>query len=147
MQLLVIVLAPTRPQQLGVAHYCADVTPSLCAAWSLQVGPAAFHVHLKPHTDKAPAQASAGTHAISPAGQGPGLQVFPGSFPDIDCVSTISAGLIACHRQDGPAAAQWMHCTMHLVSAFIHASHGILVQVYMCGRCLSVIKVPTVSAG
>jgi hypothetical protein len=31
-------------------------------------------------------QQHAGT--ISPAGQGPGLQVFPGSVPDVDCVST-----------------------------------------------------------
>lgn len=52
--------------------------------WLLQVGPSAFKLHLKPHTPDAPRQQA---HTISPAGQGLGLQVFPGSMPDVDCVS------------------------------------------------------------
>jgi hypothetical protein len=50
----------------------------------LQVGPAVFRLHLKPHSPDAPRQSAI---ANSHAGQGPGLQVFPGSVPDMDCVS------------------------------------------------------------
>jgi hypothetical protein len=50
----------------------------------LQVGPAAFRLHLKPHDPDAAKQSA---KAISPAGQGPGLQVFPGSYPAVDLVS------------------------------------------------------------
>jgi hypothetical protein len=35
-----------------------------------------------PHEPGAP---RIGSKAISPAGQGPGLQVFPGSYPAVDC--------------------------------------------------------------
>lgn len=55
----------------------------------MQVGPAAFCLHLQHHTPACgtPRQSA---KAISRAGQGPGLQVFPGSIPDVDCVSTRS---------------------------------------------------------
>lgn len=51
----------------------------------LQVGPAACHLHLKPAQPRH--SKTYLTTSVSPAGQGPGLQVFPSSMPDIDCVS------------------------------------------------------------
>lgn len=55
-----------------------------CANFVLQVASTVFYLHLQPHTkdDRQP-----GAKRVSPAGQGPGLQVLPGSAPDVDCVS------------------------------------------------------------
>jgi hypothetical protein len=59
-----------------------------CAALWLQVGPAAFILHLKPaHAAGSQPRTTASARAVSLAGEGPGLQVFPGSIPDMDCVS------------------------------------------------------------
>lgn len=58
------------------------------AAWLLQVDSASFRLHLKPHSPGPNSRSFAqAPKAISPAGHSPGLQVFPGSFPDEDCVS------------------------------------------------------------
>lgn len=57
----------------------------------LQVGPAEFCLHLRPAVARDTRRQVAGT--ISRAGQGPGLQVFPGSISDIDCVSNKAPAL------------------------------------------------------
>jgi hypothetical protein len=47
--------------------------------------------------------------ALSLAGQGPGLQVFPGSTPEVDCVSMSAAGYtVACHAAQ-PVLNQHAH--------------------------------------
>jgi hypothetical protein len=51
----------------------------------LQVGPAAFKLHLKPAQT---GDRSINTrNGISAVGQGLGLQILPGSTPEVDCVS------------------------------------------------------------
>jgi hypothetical protein len=51
----------------------------------LQVGPASFILHLKPHSPDAPRQTA---RPVSLVGQGPDLQVAPGTIPEISCVSS-----------------------------------------------------------
>ena len=71
------------------ADCCADTLKLCCAAdgnsLSSQVSEAAVHVHIQPVDPNTP-RANRGS-AISLAGQGPGLQVFPGSVTEVDCVS------------------------------------------------------------
>jgi hypothetical protein len=65
------------------------------AAAVLQVGPAAFKLHLKPaqprSTQGQPVATPHAPQCISAAGQGLGLQVLPGSIPQVDCVSAAAS--------------------------------------------------------
>ena len=52
----------------------------------LQVSEAASYIHIQPVDPSMPKTKPSGN--ISLAGQGPGLQVFPGSVTEVDCVSS-----------------------------------------------------------
>jgi hypothetical protein len=73
-------------------HVCP--TASACAAVLLQVSPTESRLHLQLAQPGVTTPERRHGPSCSPAGQGPGLQVFPGSTPEVDCVSTGAAGYV-----------------------------------------------------